>query len=169
MAKIMAMLNGNEVVNVSVFSDSEVETPTMVNCGDLPVGVGDTYEGGHFYRDGNRLRSDDEIFDEMAAKVAAVEEAGITIAPKPTTMPTKPGYPWRAYERVLGRIIWDLDTEYHPDMPGTVETPIEFEDGMKVYQNYNYQRDGHRKVWFGAQEAQPTWDDTSWYDPDEEF
>lgn len=65
MAKIMAILDGNEVVNVAVFPDSEAETPTMVNCGDIPVGVGDTYDGGHFYGDGELLKSEAEMLTDM--------------------------------------------------------------------------------------------------------
>lgn len=52
MAKIMALLDGDTVMNTLWCSDDEPETNTLKEIGDYPVGIGDTYVGGHWYRDG---------------------------------------------------------------------------------------------------------------------
>ena len=52
MAKSMALIENGAVTNVLWCSDSEPETATLVNPADRPVGIGDTYSGGKFYRDG---------------------------------------------------------------------------------------------------------------------
>lgn len=56
MAKNMAKLDDNFVViNIEWCSDKTVETNTLVNMNDYPVTIGDTYEGGLFYRNGERV------------------------------------------------------------------------------------------------------------------
>lgn len=52
MAKNMALVENGTVTNMLWCSDSEPETATLVNPADRPVGIGDTYSGGKFYRDG---------------------------------------------------------------------------------------------------------------------
>ena len=56
MAKNMARLNENNiVVNLEWYSDEKLETEELVNIDDYPVGIGDIYENGIFYRDGEKL------------------------------------------------------------------------------------------------------------------
>lgn len=52
MAKSMALIENGTVVNMLWCSDSQPETDTIINPADRPVGIGDTYSGGKFYRDG---------------------------------------------------------------------------------------------------------------------
>lgn len=51
MAKTMAALENGDVVNMIWCSDSQSETDTLKNVDDRPVGIGDTYADGKFYRD----------------------------------------------------------------------------------------------------------------------
>lgn len=52
MAKSMALIENGTVVNMLWYSDSQPETDTIINPADRPVGIGDTYSNGKFYRDG---------------------------------------------------------------------------------------------------------------------
>ena len=48
-----ALVENGVVVNVMVlYPPSAAEFEGAVPCGDLPVAVGDTYDGEHFYRGG---------------------------------------------------------------------------------------------------------------------
>lgn len=55
MAKNMALLENGLVTNILWCSDTEPETDTMINCGELPAGIGDSYSDGKFYRDGTEI------------------------------------------------------------------------------------------------------------------
>ena len=48
----MALIENGTVVNMLWCSDSQPETDTIINPADRPVGIGDTYSNGKFYRDG---------------------------------------------------------------------------------------------------------------------
>lgn len=52
MAKTMALLDGDTVINILWCSGNEPETDTLKDVGDRPVGIGDTCADGHWYRDG---------------------------------------------------------------------------------------------------------------------
>lgn len=52
MAKSMALIENGTVVNMLWCSDSQPETDTIITPADRPVGIGDTYSNGKFYRDG---------------------------------------------------------------------------------------------------------------------
>lgn len=52
MAKSMALIENGTVTNMLWCSDSQPETDTIINPADRPVGIGDTYSNGKFYRDG---------------------------------------------------------------------------------------------------------------------
>lgn len=52
MAKQMALIDNGIVVNVLWCSDNAEQTGTLIDHGDRPVGIGDTYVDGKFYRDG---------------------------------------------------------------------------------------------------------------------
>ena len=69
--------------------------------------------------------------------VAIVEEAGITITPKPSDLPSRPGYKWVPTQTTAkGSITW-IEKE-DPNAEGTAEKPITFVPGMRVYPNYYY-------------------------------
>lgn len=55
MAKSMALIENSTVINVLWCSDSQPETDTIINPADRPVGIGDTYSNGKFYRDGAEI------------------------------------------------------------------------------------------------------------------
>lgn len=52
MAKTMAVITQGVVTNVIWCSDYTQETATRKDPGDRPVGIGDTYADGKWYRDG---------------------------------------------------------------------------------------------------------------------
>lgn len=60
MAKTMARIANGSVVNVEWVSDDVAETDCLVNLGDVPAGIGDSYMDGAFYRDGEKILSDVE-------------------------------------------------------------------------------------------------------------
>lgn len=52
MAKTMAVIDGGIVTNMIWCSDRQRETDTWKDPADRPVGIGDTYRDGKWYRDG---------------------------------------------------------------------------------------------------------------------
>ena len=53
-----AVVEEGLVSNVIWLNDSNAdEFPNAVPLGDVPAGIGDTYAGAHFYRDGERVRT----------------------------------------------------------------------------------------------------------------
>ena len=52
MAKSMAIITDGVVTNMIWCSDAARETDTRKDPGDRPVGIGDTYSNGRWYRDG---------------------------------------------------------------------------------------------------------------------
>lgn len=57
MAKNMARLENRVVVNIEWLPDRVVETENLKEMGDVPAGIGDTWEAGKFYRDGAEVVS----------------------------------------------------------------------------------------------------------------
>ena len=72
MAKNMALVENGVVVNVLWCSDRAPETDTLIDTADRPVGIGDTYEGGKFYRDGAEVLTQ---LEEALKKNAEYEQA----------------------------------------------------------------------------------------------
>lgn len=71
MAKNMALIEDGVVVNILWCSGDEPETETLIDMNDYPVGVGDTYENGKFYRDGVEILTPlEEVRKENAVLVA---------------------------------------------------------------------------------------------------
>lgn len=53
---LYALVEDGVVVNVMVlYPPNAAEFPNAVPCGDIPVAIGDTYDGKHFYRAGERV------------------------------------------------------------------------------------------------------------------
>ena len=69
MAKNMALLENGLVTNILWCSDTEPETDTMINCGELPVGIGDSYRDGSFYRDGEKILTAYELLEKQNAEL----------------------------------------------------------------------------------------------------
>ncbi len=67
MAKTMASIENGTVVNLLWCADAEPQTDTLVQVNDIPVGIGDTYDGMNFYRAGERLLTPmEEVLKENA-------------------------------------------------------------------------------------------------------
>ena len=88
MAKNMALLEQGAVINLLWCSDQEPETERLIDCGERPVCLGDSYTNGKFYRDGQAVLSEAEalraqnaqLLDAMAQMVEEVYESDLAIA-----------------------------------------------------------------------------------------
>jgi len=79
MAKSMALIENGTVANMLWCSDSEPETESLIDPADRPVGIGDTYSDGKFYRDGVEILTPLEAAQkqnaEYEAALSEIEEA----------------------------------------------------------------------------------------------
>lgn len=67
-----ALIENGVVTNVIWLNPANAsEFPSAVPLGDIPAAIGDTYSGGAFYRDGERVLS---IAEQLAAAQAALAE-----------------------------------------------------------------------------------------------
>ena len=55
MAKNMAFVENGIVSNILWCSDRETDTESMIDTADRPVAIGDSYESGKFYRNGEEV------------------------------------------------------------------------------------------------------------------
>ena len=82
MAKTMAVIDNGVVINMEWCDDYTPETETQKDPGDRPVGIGDTYTDGKWYRDGVEILTPLEeaqenvknLQDQMAELDAAYRE-----------------------------------------------------------------------------------------------
>ena len=75
MAKSMALIGNGTIVNMLWCSDSQSDTDTLISPGDHPVGIGDTYSGGKWYRDGVEILTPlEEALKKNAEYEAALSE-----------------------------------------------------------------------------------------------
>ena len=83
----MALLEQGAVINLLWCSDQEPETERLVDCGERPVCLGDSYTNGKFYRDGQAVSSEAEalrarnaqLLDAMAQMVEEVYESDLEL------------------------------------------------------------------------------------------
>ena len=68
MAKTMALLEDNVIVNLLWCSNSEEETDALKEVGDYELHIGDTFEAGKWYRDGSELLTTLEEAELKAAE-----------------------------------------------------------------------------------------------------
>lgn len=74
-----ALVENGVVTNVMVlYPPSAGDFPTAVPCGDVPVAIGDTWDGEHFYRAGERVLTAIEQAQKDAEDMqAALELLGV--------------------------------------------------------------------------------------------
>ena len=79
MAKTMAVIANGMVKNLIWCADNVPETDVRIDPKDRPVGIGDTYLDGVFYRDGTPVQTPLEAaLAELADAKAALELLGVT-------------------------------------------------------------------------------------------
>ena len=71
MAKNMALVSDGVVVNILWCSDKAAQTDTLIDPDGRPVGIGDTYSDGKFYRDGAEVLTP---LEAALAQIAALRE-----------------------------------------------------------------------------------------------
>lgn len=71
MAKSMAQIADGVVTNILWCSDGESETDALVNLADRPVGIGDTYDGEKYWRDGAQVLTPLEAAQAEIARLRA--------------------------------------------------------------------------------------------------
>lgn len=74
-----ALITDGIVTNVIALNDRNAsDFPTAVKLGDRPVGIGDTYTGGKFYRDGVEVLTPLEAAQsEIEIYKSAITELGV--------------------------------------------------------------------------------------------
>ena len=74
-----ALIDNGIVTNVIALNDRNAsDFPTAVNLGDRPVGIGDTYADGKFYRDGVEVLTPmEQAQAEIDEYKAALNELGV--------------------------------------------------------------------------------------------
>lgn len=76
MAKTMARIENGVVTNIEWCSDEEPVTETLVETEDRSVSIGDTYEDGCFWHEGEKVLTEAEQLQQMHEQyVQALENA----------------------------------------------------------------------------------------------
>lgn len=76
-----ALIENGIITNVIwLHPGNAAEFPNAVALNDIPAGIGDTYEDGVFYREGERvLTAAERMQAEMDDMKAALAELGVTV------------------------------------------------------------------------------------------
>lgn len=76
-----ALIENGIITNVIwLHPGNAAEFPNAVALNDIPAGIGDTYENGVFYREGERvLTAAERMQAEMDDMKAALAELGVTV------------------------------------------------------------------------------------------
>ena len=78
MAKSMAQIVNGRVANMLWYSENTQSDDNLIDVGDRPVGIGDTYVDGKFYRNGAEVLTELEALRaELADARAALEMLGV--------------------------------------------------------------------------------------------
>ncbi len=74
-----ALIDNGIVTNIIALNDRNAnDFPASVKLGDRPVGIGDTYTDGKFYRDGEEVLTQmEQAQAEIDAYKAALNELGV--------------------------------------------------------------------------------------------
>lgn len=80
MAKTMARVENNVVINIEWCSDRTAETEYLKEAFDYPITVGDVYSEGKFYRNGEVVLNNMETLQQTTAEYAqALTTLGVEI------------------------------------------------------------------------------------------
>lgn len=75
MAKTMAYIEDHQVRNLIWCDDNAPQTGAMINVGKIPAGIGDTWDGERFYRNGKLVLTDLEQLEQThLEEIAALIE-----------------------------------------------------------------------------------------------
>lgn len=76
-----AIVEDGVVTNIIVlYPNNAKDFASAVRCGDIPVALGDAYDGAHFYRDGEKVLSvAEQAWRQLEDTQAALEELGVTV------------------------------------------------------------------------------------------
>lgn len=77
MAKNMARIENNLVVNIEWCSDSTAESDSLKDPAGHLVAIGDTYENGRFYREGVMLLTPIEELQQQITDLDNAYEEGV--------------------------------------------------------------------------------------------
>lgn len=72
MAKSMARIENNIVINMEWYSDTMAETDTLKNINDYQIEIGDTYLDGCFYRNNEKIKNTSEQLAEAEMALAII-------------------------------------------------------------------------------------------------
>lgn len=75
MAKNMARIAAGVVVNIEWCSDRQATTEALIDLGDRPVAIGDTFDGSDFYRAGEKVLTPLEAAQARIAELEAYHDA----------------------------------------------------------------------------------------------
>lgn len=68
-----ALLENNTITNIIwLYPGNADEFPNAVPLGNVPAGIGDTYEDGNFYRNGERILTASELAYQMSQALATL-------------------------------------------------------------------------------------------------
>ncbi len=62
--------DGTTVENIVIADQSFAYSNGLIVCGTVPVGIGDTYRDGYFYRDGVKLEAEQTAIEQLQAENA---------------------------------------------------------------------------------------------------
>ena len=75
MARTMAYIEDQQVMNLLWCDDGTPQTDTMIDVGAIPAAIGDTFDGERFYRNGQLVLTDLEQLEQMhLEEIAALIE-----------------------------------------------------------------------------------------------
>lgn len=79
MAKAMALIENGVVENIAWCPDNAQSTDSLIDIAGRPVGIGDTFTDGKFYRNGVEVLTElESLRAELADARAALEMLGVS-------------------------------------------------------------------------------------------
>ena len=79
MAKSMALIKNGVVENIAWCPDNAQSTDSLIDIAGRPVGIGDTFTDGKFYRSGVEVLTElESLRAELADARAALEMLGVS-------------------------------------------------------------------------------------------